>query len=281
MGEGLMLEIVNLTAGYEAGFSVRQVSLRVAAGEILGIIGPNGAGKTTLLRALTRVLKPREGRVLLEGRDIRSIALKTLARNVSVVSQTVPAGEMDVWNFVLLGRLPHYRGFQFAASQSDRSTAEWAMRVAGVWPFRERCMYEMSGGERQLVMIARALAQKPRLLLLDEPIAHLDIGHQIAVLDLLRKLNRKMGLTIAMVLHDLNLAAEYCHKLALLDGGALRKTGSPEEVLDYRILEPVYKTVVVVSRNPVTSKPYVVPVPEEQRRQIGTRPAAARSSGDT
>lgn len=260
-----MIEVVNLTAGYEGGFAVRAVDLRVEPREILGIIGPNGAGKTTLLRALTRVLRPRSGRVLFEGRDILDIPVRDLARQVAVVSQTVPAAAMDVWSFVMIGRLPHFRPGQFFETREDGRTVEWAMRVAGAWRFRDRPMAELSGGERQLVLIARALAQKPRLLLLDEPIAHLDIGHQVAVLDLLRKLNRKMGLTMVMVLHDLNLAAEYCHQLALLDDGRLSRTGGPAEVLDYRIIEAVYRTVVVVKKNPMTGKPYVLPIPEEER----------------
>jgi iron complex transport system ATP-binding protein len=261
-----MLEIVNLTAGYDSGFAVHGVNMRVETGEVLGIIGPNGAGKTTLLRALTRVLSPRAGSILLEGRDIRHLSLKFLARQIAVVSQSVPSGDMGVWGFVLLGRLPHYGSFQFLETARDREIVEWAMKLTGAWPFRDRAMAELSGGERQLVLIARALAQEPRLLILDEPIAHLDIGHQVGVLDLLRRLNRDMGLTIVMVLHDLNLAAEYCHVLALVYNGRLHRIGSPAEVIDYHAIEEVYKTVVVVRENPLSSKPYVLTVPEEQRK---------------
>ena len=262
-----MLEIINLTAGYDSGFAVHDIDMRVEAGEILGIIGPNGAGKTTLLRALTRVIAPREGRILLEGRDVRQLPIKTLARKVAVVSQSVSTGSMDVWGFVLLGRLPHYRNFQFIETHADRDIAEWALSITGAWAFRDRIMSELSGGERQLVLIARALAQKPLLLMLDEPIAHLDIGHQVDLLDLLRRLNREMGLTIVMVLHDLNLAAEYCHLLALLHEGRIHTIGKPADVIEYRTIEEVYKTVVVVGSSPVSSKPYVLPIPEARRAQ--------------
>jgi len=263
-----MIETVDLTAGYESGFAVRDVTLGVSAGQILGIIGPNGAGKTTLLRAMTRALDPQRGRVLLEGRDVRETPLRDLAAKIAVVSQTVPSFYMGVEEFVLLGRLPHFRRFQFLESRGDREMAEWAMKLSGAWVFRDRLVAELSGGERQLVLIARALAQKPRLLLLDEPIAHLDIGHQVEVLDLLRRLNQEFGLTIVMVLHDLNLAAEYCHVLALLHEGRLRKVGTPDEVLDFRTIEEVYKTVVLVRTNEISSKPFVIPVPADARRSI-------------
>lgn len=262
-----MLDIQHLTAGYASGFAVHDIDIRVEDGEILGIIGPNGAGKTTLLRALTRVITPTAGCILLEGRDIHTQPIKDLARQVAVVSQTAPGGGMNVHEFVLLGRFPHFRTFQFTATHTDVEIVEWALQVTGAFPFRDRIMDELSGGERQLVQIARALAQKPRLLMLDEPIAHLDIGHQVDVLDLLRRLNRDMQLTIVMVLHDLNLAAEYCHVLALISKGRLHTIGSPEQVIDYRTIEEVYNTVVVVGNNPTTKKPYVLPVPESQRAQ--------------
>ena len=264
----MMLAIENLTAGYESGFCVRDINMHVQTGDILGIIGPNGAGKTTLLRALTRVIDPHGGRILLDGRELHSLPVKALARQVAVVSQTVPVGDMNVMDFVLLGRLPHYRTFQFSATCSDTDIAEWALALTGASGFRDRIMGELSGGERQLVLIARALAQKPRLLMLDEPIAHLDIGHQMDVLDLLRRLNHDMGLTIVMVLHDLNLAAEYCHTMALISNGRLHTIGRPDEVIRYDIIEAVYKTVVVVGKNPITSKPYILPVPDSQRVQV-------------
>ncbi|MBU3933980.1 MAG: ABC transporter ATP-binding protein, partial [Candidatus Omnitrophica bacterium] len=130
---------------------------------------------------------------------------------------------------------------------------------------------EISGGERQLVVIARALTQEPRLLLLDEPTAHLDITHQVGVLDLIKKLNREFGLTVIMVLHDLNLASEYCHRLLLINEGRIHKAGLPEEVLNYQIIEEVYKTVVVVEKNPISSKPYILIVPEEERQKERSR----------
>ena len=134
-------------------------------------------------------------------------------------------------------------------------------------------MSRISGGERQLALIARALAQEPKLLLLDEPTTFLDIAHQVNILDLIRRLNKNFGLTVIMILHDLNLAGEYCHRLALFNNGEIHKFGLPEEVLDYRIIEEVYKTVVVVEKNPISCKPYVLAISEAARESSARQPS--------
>jgi len=261
----MMLSIQDLTCGYESGFAVRDINLTVKRGEILGLIGPNGCGKTTLLRAITGALKPSKGRVLLENTDLASIENKERARSIAVVSQGPQFASMTVEEFVLLGRMPYFSRFQFLESAKDREIANEAMTLTDSLRFRDHSIARISGGEQQLAMVARALAQQPKLLLLDEPTAHLDITHQVGVLDLVRRLNRKFGLTVIIVLHDLNLAAEYCHRMALLDAGNLRKIGTPEEVMDYRIIEEVYKTVVVIGKNPVSARPHVMIVSEETR----------------
>lgn len=260
-----MLQVINLHSGYEKGFQLRNINLAILQGEVLGIIGPNGAGKTTLLRSLTLALKPESGSVLLNQENIAGMTPRAFARKVAVVSQTIPSVDMTVEEFVLLGRIPHHRPLQFMNSEADRQVADRALSITDTTPFKYRVMNNLSGGERQLVLIARALAQQPDLLLLDEPTAHLDIGHQILVLDLLRRLNREWRLTLAMVLHDLNIAAEYCHRLALMHNGTLRMIGTPDQVLDYPLIEEVYRTVVVVNKNPITGKPCVLPVPEIHR----------------
>ena len=260
-----MLQVSNLTCGYGAGFSLRDADMGVEDGEIVGIIGPNGSGKTTLLRAITRVLRPVSGRILFEGQDIWQTKIKELARKIAVVSQGPETGLMTVEEFVLLGRIPYYSRFQFMETRKDRKIAHDAMALTDSFRLKDQFMERMSGGERQLALIARALAQEPRLLLLDEPTAHLDITHQVGILDLVKRLNKDYGLTVIMVLHDLNLAAEYCHRLVLLNKGRIHKIGPPEEVIDYRIIEDVYKTVVVVEKNPISCKPYVLVVSEEAR----------------
>ncbi len=259
-----MLEARRVTAGYGPKVIVADVSLRVTAGEFFGLIGPNGSGKTTLLRAFSREILPMKGEIIVGGKDARAIPPRTFARTVAVVSQAAPVVDMTVGEFVLLGRLPYFGDLQFIEAPRDRAVADKSMKLTDVYRLRDKPVDQLSGGERQLAGIARALAQEPRLLLLDEPTAHLDIAHQVAVMDLLRKLVRELKLAVVMVLHDLNLASEYCDRVALVSDGAIFRVGTPAEVVDYKVIEEVYKTVVVVSKNPVSGKPYVLIVPEDE-----------------
>jgi len=259
-----MLEIKNLICGYD-NFLLKNISFKVNSSELVGIIGPNGAGKTTLIRAITKLVKPKEGKIIYQGKDITKLSFKELAKDIAVVSQDVQFPDMmKVKDFVLLGRIPHFKKFQFLETKKDLEIAEEVMKLTGVLKIKERFLKEISGGERQLVLITKALAQEPKLLLLDEPTAHLDITHKIKVLDLIRKLNKKYGLTVLIVLHDLNLASQYCDKLILLNEGKIYKIGTPSEVLTYQIIEEVYKTVVIVKENPLNFRPYVFLVSEEE-----------------
>ena len=263
-----MLEIRDLKCGYDKRFHLKEINLVIKEGGFFGIIGPNGSGKTTFLRAITRVLKPEAGEVLLRGKNIWHIDFRELARTIAVVSQNVSTDELNVGEFVLLSRIPHYRGLQFLETKHDEEIADNAMVLTDTLKFKDRSMSEISGGERQLVLIARALAQEPKFLLLDEPTSHLDITHQVRILDLLKKLNRELSLTVIIVLHDLNLASEYCDRVALLSEGAIYKEGLPQDVLDYKTIENVYKTVVVVEKNPVSLKPYILLISEEEKRKV-------------
>ncbi len=262
-----MLEIRNLFCGYDSKIILQDINLRIENGELLGIIGPNGSGKTTLLRAITRVLKPERGMILLEGKDIWQMGFRELAKRIAVVPQSFGGGSMSIEEFVLLGRIPHFERFQFLETKKDLEIAKRSMSLTDTLKLKGQLMGEISGGERQLVLIARALAQEPKLLLLDEPTTHLDIAHQVKILDLIKRLNREFGLTVIMVLHDLNLASEYCERLVLIGEGRIHKSGRPEEVLNYQIIEDVYKTVVVVEKNPISSKPYILIVSEEERQK--------------
>lgn len=264
-----MLKVENLTAGYGEGFHIRNISLQTGAGDFTGITGPNGSGKTTLLKAFTKVLKPVSGRILLDSKDISTIGFGEAARKFAVVPQNVEAGFTSVEDYVLMGRIPYYGRFQFFESARDREIAEENMELTGVAGLREKYMFELSGGERQLAAIARALTQEPKVLFLDEPTSHLDIKHQVEILDLLSHMNSSSGITVVCVLHDLNLAGEYCSKIIMMKEGRIRITGKPEEVLDYKTIEEVYDTVVVVTENPVSGKPYVVPVSGKVRDKIG------------
>jgi iron complex transport system ATP-binding protein len=261
-----VLEIRGVTCGYRGGFTLKNVSVRIGQGNMVGVIGPNGSGKTTLLRVITKVITPMAGTVLIDGADTARLDIRQLARKLAVVSRP---GEEDVKitveEYVLLGRIPHRKGFGLFENTEDLSVAHKAMVLTDILELRERFMSDLSSGERQLASIARAIAQEPQLLLLDEPTSHLDIAHQIRVLDLIKRLNREKGLTVVIVLHDLNLAAQYCDRLLLFDGGFLRIEGTPDDVLTYEMIESVYNTVVVVRKNPISSKPYVILVSEDER----------------
>ena len=261
-----MLAIKNLVCGYDS-FCLRDINMKVEEGEIVGIVGPNGAGKTTLLRTLSRVLRPIKGLVLLEGKDIWHTGVREFAQNIAVVSQGVETSSVSVEDFILLGRIPYFKRWQFLETNKDLDVAIEAMRLTDTFRLKDRPMQEISGGESQLAVIARALVQEPKLLLLDEPTAHLDIAHQVEILDLIKRLNKELGITIIMVLHDLNLASEYCQRLILINKGKIDKMGTPEDVLTYHVIEEVYKTVVVVERSPISFKPHVFVVPKEERQK--------------
>ncbi|MEE9417914.1 MAG: ABC transporter ATP-binding protein [Desulfatiglandaceae bacterium] len=252
-----LLKIKNLSAGYDENIVLHDIGCTVRQGELIGIIGPNGSGKTTLLRAITRILKPHKGEILIDGKNIWKIPLKEISQMVAVSSQLLDPVLTTVEEYILLGRLPYYRKYQFFETSKDETIVEKYMRLTDTFRLKESLMTELSGGERQLASIARALAQEPILLLLDEPTSHLDITHQAQIMELIGRLNRELGLTVLMVLHDLNLASEYCSRLLLLNNGSIHKLGTPEEVLTYRTIEEVYKTVVLVKKNPLSGKPYV------------------------
>ncbi len=234
--------------GRGPSFALADVSFDVRAGEILGVIGPNSAGKTTLMRLLTRVLPPAAGTLALDGRPLGGLPRWEIAREIAVVPQDLPAGlPFTVEALVLMGRFPHAprRYFESAA---DRAIAREAMALTGVTALAGAAVGTLSGGERQRVALARALAQRPRLLVLDEPTAHLDLRHQVEAVALLRRVNRERGVTIVLVSHDLNLAAELCDRLLLLASGRVARVGAPVEVLDEPLLGEVYGCDVAVEK---------------------------------
>ena len=259
-----LLKINNLSGGYHKETIIKDISLEIKKGDFIGIIGPNGSGKTTLLRLISKVLEPQKGNITFKGRDIAGMGLKEFAQSVAFVAQdTIVNFSFSVLEIVLMGRIPHLKRLQLETKE-DYLIAERAMIMTDASDLKEKRIDELSSGERQRVIIARALAQEPLLLFLDEPTSHLDIGHQIQVLDLLKRLNRQNNLTVLMVLHDLNLASEYCNRIVLLNEGIIFKEGTPREVLNYQNIEAVYKTVVVVNDNPINSKPYVFLVSKEE-----------------
>jgi iron complex transport system ATP-binding protein len=267
MGE-MMLEVNNLSCGYGKKNILNDVNFSVSKGSILGIIGPNGSGKTTLIRTLTRILKQASGTILLSGQDINDLEYGEIAKKVAVVSQEHESGWMKVEEYVLMGRIPYYNRLQFFETEKDREIAEKYLMMSGAYLYRDKFMQEISGGERQLAVITRALIQEPELLLLDEPTSHLDITHQVGILDLIKRLNTDLKITVVMILHDLNLAGEYCDNILLMNNGLIYKFGTPNEVLTYKAIEDVYKTVVIVENNPISNKPYVFLVSEGEKKKF-------------
>lgn len=259
-----ILHVQNLTAGYGAKKVIHDVNFSVAQGGIVGIIGPNGAGKTTLFRVITRLIKPMAGEVRYCGKDTVRMAARELAKAIAVLPQALALGfDFTVADFVRMGRLPHIGRWQ-SLQEKDIRIAEEMMRMTEVNGLAGSGITELSGGELQRVLLAQALTQEPELLLLDEPTSHLDIGHQVEIMDLVRKLNREKNLTTIMVLHDLNLAGLYCDELILLSEGKIFAKGAPAEVLTYQNIEAVYKTVVVVKENPITKSPHILLVPKDK-----------------
>lgn len=258
-----MLEVKKVSVGYNSKVILRDVDFKVSSKDFLGIIGPNGSGKTTLLRVISKVLRLWSGEVIFQGKNIDQIENREIARQMAVVGQSRqdPIFPLSVKEFVLLGRTPYLRRFQLMESERDLRIVQEVMGLTDTLGLEERCIGDLSGGERQRVVIAQALAQEPQILLLDEPTAHLDIGHQIEVLDLIKRLNEGENLTVLMVSHDLNLAADYCNRLILLKQGRIFQEGSPKEILTYQNIEEVYETLVVVKENPISSKPHVFLVP--------------------
>jgi len=255
--------IDHFSCGYPGKFVLDEIQFEIEKGDFVGIIGPNGSGKTTLFKGIANELHAISGKVLLNGKDVQKIGLKERAKNLAVVTQNIEVGSMTVKEYVLMGRIPYRKQFQFFETDTDFEIAQKYMELTGVLKMKNKRMNTLSGGEQQLAGIARALTQEPQLLLLDEPTSHLDISHQIQILNLIRRLSRKLSLSILMIIHDLNLAGEYCDSLIMMQKGRIRKKGLPADVLNYKDIEAVYDTVVVTRTNPISGKPVVFLVSEE------------------
>ncbi len=268
---GYRLEGVAFRYPGRAEWAVRELTLAITPGEVVGIIGPNGSGKSTLLKLLAGLLRPQQGEVQLDGHPLGHYAIRTLAQRVAVVPQSVQfVFPFTVREIVGMGRMPYraersgwWGGLSLPVrqagieSQADREVVQAALAEMELGPIADRSILELSGGERQKVLLARALAQQPSILLLDEPTASLDLHHQAAVYRRVRALNRDGGVTIVLVSHDLNLAALFARRLILLDRGRVRRVGTPDEVLTQTELDALYAQSVVVDRHPSADAPRV------------------------
>jgi iron complex transport system ATP-binding protein len=253
-----MLKIQNLSASYSGHQVLHDVSLDVKNGEVLALIGPNGAGKSTIIRAASGVI-PSLGNVRTNGDNFASLSPLQRARYLAVVPQAIslpPA--FTVWETVLMGRTP-YLGFLGHTSAIDEEAAKQSLNKVNALTFADRRVGELSGGERQRVLLARALCQSTPILLLDEPTAHLDLQYQVSLLELVRDLAHRENLAVLIALHDLNLAAHYADRVALLVGGHLKATGTPREVLTSELISEAYCLPVQVVEHPFLGGPLVLP----------------------
>ena len=268
IGGSAALQVEGLSFRYRTrerarAWTLEQLSFQVAAGEILGIVGPNGSGKSTLLKLLAGLLSPQSGSILLAGRTIRQLSQPDIARFVAVVPQEyVQIFPFTVAETVLMGRFPHRKTRFWSIGLEDDTEvdllrAHEAMTETDVLSLADRLVSDLSGGERQRVIIARALAQEPKILLLDEPTAFLDINHQIEICSLIGRLRAERQLTVVLVSHDLNVASQYCDRVLMLKEGKLCRIGSPGETIKPDVLRDVYGCEVVVDAHPQTGRPRV------------------------
>lgn len=256
------IEAEAIRCGYGERDVLHDVSFTVPVGDFLGVIGPNGSGKSTLVRALTRILPLRSGRVRLLGRDVHEYSRRRIAQQVAVVPQrTHLPFKFTVGEVVWMGRSPHV-GRLRPLRPHDEEAVERAIEDARVAHLRDRFVDELSGGEFQRVIIARALAQEPKLLLLDEPTSQLDINHTVEVLDLLRRLNRGQALTVVCISHDLNAAALYAERLMLMADGRILAHGTPDEIITEDNIRRAYGAHTLVCRSPSADRPQVSLVPK-------------------
>ena len=246
------IAVKDLTFSYAGMDVLKGLSLNITAGDFFIIIGPNGSGKTTLMKLLCGIMKPENGGVNIFGRPQKHYSRKELARKVAMVQQLSSLDfPFTVQEVVLLGRTPHL-GMIGLEKAADLDIAEQSMAFTGV---------ELSGGEQQLTFIARAICQRPEMILLDEPTASLDMAHQVRVMDLMEKLKKEQNTTVVMISHDVNLAAMYANTLLLLRQGRIDETGAPCKVLNHRVIEKVFGCKVVVDTSPVGTFPRITPVP--------------------
>jgi iron complex transport system ATP-binding protein len=235
-----VLQASRLSLGYNEQTIVQDFNLTIPPKTILGLVGPNGSGKTTILRALAGLLLPQDGTVLIQGESISELDSRKRARRIAWVPQRESlAWPLSVKETVQLGRAPH-RGWLLPYTEHDYNIIDWAINLTELNDLKDRPIDQLSGGEFQRVLIARALAQEPEILLLDEPTANLDVHHQIQLFDLTKRLVNKNELTVVVAIHDLNLAVRYCDQLILLNCGQQKGIGKPEKVLTEDNLQTVF-----------------------------------------
>ncbi|MDO8886108.1 ABC transporter ATP-binding protein [Candidatus Oleimmundimicrobium sp.] len=259
-----MLELKNVHCDYGNGEEIiKGISLSVSKGEFVGIVGPNGCGKSTLVKGISGVLKSK-GEILIEGKSLVNLSATQIARKLAVVPQSFHTEfSFTVYEIVSMGRTPYLGRFR-AETSEDFFAIERAMKATDTFHLANRKINELSGGEKQRVVIAQAIAQEPKILILDEPTSHLDINYQLEIMELVKKLNIE-GLIVIVVIHDLNLAAIYCERLVILKDGIILDDGPIDQVLTTENISKAFGVDVLVHRNPLTGKRYITTIPKTDR----------------
>ena len=256
----VLLSVDGVECRYGSVKILEDVSFTVNEGDFVGIIGPNGSGKTTLLKSISRTLKPFKGTIILDKTDVYSLKSMDLAKQMAIVPQESNIGfSFTALDIVLMGRNPHMKRFQME-SETDLTIVRKAMNRTNTWHLADRPINELSGGEKQRVVIARALAQEPKVLLLDEPLTHLDMINQLEIMDLVKELCVKERLIVLAVIHDLNLAARYCSSILLLKGAKIFAAGEVESVLTSENIKAVFHVDAIVKKSMVTNSLFVIPL---------------------
>jgi iron complex transport system ATP-binding protein len=254
----MILEVSGIACAYDGADVLSDVTVRLQPGDFTAVAGPNGSGKSTLIRAMSRVLRPRLGSALLEGEDLYALPARRSAQAIAVLPQESSLEfEFSCEEVVMMGRAPHLGRFE-TESERDLAVVRDAMERTSCWELRKRPVVELSGGERQRVLLARAFAQEPKILLLDEPTAHLDLSFQVQILRLVHALRDEKKTAVLASLHDLNLAAAYADRIVLLSKGKIAAAGAPKEVLVESVLRPVFGPEVMVRTHPDTNAPLVL-----------------------
>lgn len=244
-----VLKAENIQFARNAAFSLKDIDLNIQKGEVVSLIGPNGSGKSTLLRVIANLLKPAEGHIILDGKNVKELSKKDLPKYLAMLPQMNDHQlDLTVGELVEFGRAPFQKGFG-RMSQENRDIVDWALEVTGLSHMRNRLLPGLSGGERQRAWIAMAVAQRSKILLLDEPTTYLDISHQMEVLELVKHLNEQFNMTIVMVLHDINQAAQYSDRLIVMKSGQIRYDGIPQCVMCSEMFETIFNIDAEVHTN--------------------------------
>ncbi|AWV33021.1 ABC transporter ATP-binding protein [Paenibacillus sp. FSL H7-0716] len=252
-----MFTVDSISIRYEQKNIINNFSFSVKKGEIVSIIGPNGSGKSTLLKAVSRLIPYHTGAVTLDGTDLKSMTAKQVARKMCMLSQKNQApNDMTVIDLVSYGRYPHKKWFE-KLNHEDMDIVHWALEKTHLKDYKDRAVSSLSGGESQRAWIAMALAQRPLVMLLDEPTTYLDISHQHEVLELVRELNQDMGMTVVMVLHDLNQASTYSDSIVVVQAGEKAMYGTPNEVMTTDMIRDIYRMDAEVQYVPTETKPRI------------------------